>query len=392
MGNLRDAVDRRFVELVRTGSIRIPPYPAAARQLQTLLSTDDWSLPEVARVVATDQALAAAVLRRANGADMGGKSVTSVQAAVARLGSKTISTLALSVGLGAEAARPGTLRGLRRLVWRQALLNAELCGLLAPKRKLPVDEAFTCGLLHDFGKVVALGCLEVIAKDHQGGLSPVRSLELIEAYHVELGLVMVANWQLPEPVARVITEHHSAGPHSPQTELVIIADHVVELLDLAPAVSRDDLTRVPYLTQVQEQTAVAQAVLGLPATVAAYEQADTAEAWGRASRDLAAESTLIGEQHAVSLAARSGNVDLRIGYLASDGLGAKARVPLKEQAVVPMSIETDDGPIDCFATVTRCVADGPAFLIEARPLALNDLALQRWTGLLGAPAAASATA
>src|SRR5262245_55093802 len=107
--NLRDAVDQRFVDLVRSGKVKVPPYPAAARQLQALLATPDWSLPEVARIVQTDQGLAAAVLRRANSADMGGRPATSVQAAVARLGSKAITALALTVGLGSEASKPGTL-------------------------------------------------------------------------------------------------------------------------------------------------------------------------------------------------------------------------------------------------------------------------------------------
>jgi len=393
MVTLRDAVDRRFVDLVRSGKVRVPPYPAAARQLQALLSTPDWSLPEVARVVATDQALAAAVLRRANGADMGGRPATSVQAAVARLGSKAIVSLALTVGLGAEASRPGTLRGLRRLVWRQALLNAELCGMLAAHRGVSVDDAFTCGLLHDFGKVVALGCIEVVAGEG-AALSPGRCLELVEAYHVELGVVIVAQWQLPESVARVVIEHHEPGATpSPLTQLVVIGDHVVELLDLAPAVARDDLARVPYLTDARDQAFVAQRVLGLPATLAGYEPTDAAESWGRAPR-LTPESmtTLAAPPQPVSLVARSQAIDLRVGYMAADGLGGRARVPMREQAVAPFSIDTEQGPLEFFATVTRCEADGASFLIEARPLALTTLAQTRWTELLAAarPAAVSA--
>jgi hypothetical protein len=68
--------------------------------------------------------------------------------------------------------------------------------------------------------------------------------------------------------------------------------------------------------------------------------------------------------------------------MTGDGLGVRARVPLREQAVVPFSIESDQGPVEFFATVTRFNADGPAFLIEARPLALTPLAQTRWTDLL----------
>jgi putative nucleotidyltransferase with HDIG domain len=393
--NLRDAVDQRFVDLVRSGKVKVPPYPAAARQLQALLATPDWSLPEVARIVQTDQGLAAAVLRRANSADMGGRPATSVQAAVARIGSKAITSLALTVGLGAEASRPGTLRGLRRMVWRQALLNAELCGMLAPQRGQSVDDAFTCGLLHDFGKVVALGCIEAIAGEGMK-LSPARCLELIEAYHVELGVVIVAQWQLPEPVARVIIEHHEPGASSsPLTQLVVIGDHVVELLDLAPSVSRDDLAKVPFLTDPRQQAFVAQCLLALPATLAGYEGGEAAESWGRPPKVTPeSQSTLQTEAHVVSLAAKSAAIEMRVGYLASDGLGARARVPMREQSVVPFSIETGQGPVEFFATVTRCEADGAAFLIEARPLALTPLAAGRWSELIhsahSAPAVSAA--
>jgi putative nucleotidyltransferase with HDIG domain len=394
MVTLRDAVDKRFVDLVRSGRVKVPPYPAAARQLQALLASPDWGLPEVARVVATDQALAAAVLRRANSADMGGRPATSVQAAVARLGSKAITSLALTVGLGAEASRPGTLRGLRRLVWRQALLNAELCAMLAVQRGVNAEEAFTCGLLHDFGKVVALGCIETIAGEGIA-LSPARCLELIEAYHVELGVVIVAQWQLPDPVARVIVEHHEPGTRpNPLTQLVVIGDHVVELLDLAPSVSRDDLARVPFLTEARDLAHVAQCLLALPATVAAYEAGDASESWGRPPRVTPeSTSTLREPPQAVSLPARSQAIDLRVGYMAGDGLGARARVPMREQAVVPFSIDTAKGPVEFFATVTRCEAEGPSFLIEARPLALTPLAQERWSELLStAPAQAPARA
>ncbi len=398
MTRLPAELDQRFVQLVSSDRVSLPPYPATAAQLSQLVATDTYSLADVTRIVSADQVLTAAVLRRANSAAAGAAQPTSsIDLAVARLGARGVSSLAMSVGIGAQAKKDGPLMALRRLVWRQALLAAEFCSQLATHRHLPPDEAFVCGLLHDFGKVIALGCIEtIIARNPAPALAADKLMEVMEAYHVELGLVMAAKWRLPDEVARVITEHHappSSIARSAMSELVMAADFVVALLDSAPRIEAADLRDMPSLRDDRELDFVTRSALELPAVLSEYDADEgplrRKSEPQRVERDA---STLTTPQVSVSLRAECKNTELRATCLAANGVALSSPVRLSEQQVLPFSLETELGPIEFFATITRCVKEKRAFLVEARPVALPTLAHERWQALLNRHQATHAVA
>ena len=59
---------------------------------------------------------------------------------------------ALAVSLGGQVNVSGPLEGLRRKWWYQSLMSAQCSYHLGDMRGLRRDEAFVCGLLHDFGQ------------------------------------------------------------------------------------------------------------------------------------------------------------------------------------------------------------------------------------------------
>jgi HD-like signal output (HDOD) protein len=405
-------LDVRFGALVRDNKVRVPAYPAAANRLTQIISRDDYGLSDLAQVIRADQALAAAVLRQANSAALSPPApVTSLDVAVGRIGTQGLVRLAFTVGIGAELCRPGPMFALRRMVWRHALLAAELCRQLAPARRLAPDEAFVCGLLHDFGKAVGLACIEQIVAESKSSarLSTQRCLEVIEAYHVRLGAMLAKSWRLPPLVCAVIAGHHpgaeagagdesdaggpaAAGPTLPaMLDIVMAADAIVMLLDEGPAVAEARLVGVPQLSP-DERRVVARCLADVPGVVQEFEPSAFTGAPLSPPRERAPvlerpTTALAGELYPVSFKVKCPSntarpVDYQATYLTRAGFGMRGRVPLPEQFVVRVRLECDPAPFDLWGTVKLCSADGPGFRIEVQPIALRDLALAQWEALL----------
>jgi hypothetical protein len=113
------------------------------------------------------------------------------------------------------------------------------------------DQAFLAGLLHDFGAIVVVACIEALGAAALPMLPEPTWRRLVEDLHVEFGMVMVARWQLPEPITEVVASHHT--PHTcnrvyrPLVQLVAIADQIIAILDDSARGGLAGLTEVPGL-------------------------------------------------------------------------------------------------------------------------------------------------
>lgn len=197
----------------------LEPLPASATRLASILAAPEWDLDEVVRVVCLDQALTARLLRAANSAIGGARvSITTVEAAVMRLGPGTVPSLALGprVRQRMEAAYPelGLSEGE---LWRHSVAAA-LAADSARKycsAKIPV-ESFPAALLHDIGTLVLCQFLEpallrCLKNAFEGSPSERLDAEsrILEVHHAELGGLVVQHWGLPESFVRGLTFHHN---------------------------------------------------------------------------------------------------------------------------------------------------------------------------------------
>ncbi|HET7501764.1 MAG TPA: HDOD domain-containing protein [Kofleriaceae bacterium] len=241
----------KLVERLQTTEIRVPPYPAVAGSLDRLSRDGRSTVADVAAIVATDAALAATVLRHASSASMKASAPTTLEAAIARLGLDELTRVVIATTIGAAAAAPGPLAMLRRDQWRRSLLASMFCKELASRRGVAPDQAFLAGLLHDFGAIVVVSCLESLGVAPLPVLPEATWRRLVEGLHVELGMVVVARWQLPEPIAEVIASHHT--PHTcsrvyrPLVQLIAIVDQIIDILDRGSAGDIAALVEVPGL-------------------------------------------------------------------------------------------------------------------------------------------------
>jgi len=389
-------LDRAILEAMSRGTIPIPAYPAVALQLQEIVGRPEFGLDEVSRAVGSDPTLAAGVLRCANSALYGrGAPVTALGPAIIRIGASEVTRIALTATLESQAQAPGALALLRRGAWIESLGSAVLCQELARRRGLSAEDAFICGLLHDFGKVVVTACVESVLARHPGAAPRSREAwaALAERYHVEVGLAVASRWRLPDVVREVIALHHGDDPASAGAaeilRVVRACDGVVALLGRRPGLEELALAEVPDLAAA-ERAALAALAEQIPSFVASLE---------RAAHGAAVPPSMVS---GVS-APEPGSRRVSFGVVASVGgrsrpLAAVAMTPnalvatgpegLPEGRLLEFSLQCRPGPFSIWATVERCRPEGAGFRAEIRPFALSAGARSRWSEVLreGAPA------
>ncbi|MBC7690554.1 MAG: HDOD domain-containing protein [Methylotenera sp.] len=194
----------------------IPTLPVVAMKVNELLNDPNSSSVDIANLLKKDQVLTAKILRLVNSsyyAIPGG--VTDVQRALAFLGFNTLAQLVLGISVFSVFNKVSTEDFSMMDFWKHALGTAVCSELLAKKLKVAKpEEAFTCGLLHDIGKLV----LHEIDGDRFSAVineAKGRNVSFLEVErewdtpgHSYLGEVIATKWGLPQVVRQAIRYHH----------------------------------------------------------------------------------------------------------------------------------------------------------------------------------------
>jgi putative nucleotidyltransferase with HDIG domain len=204
-------------EQLVTSAPELEALPVVAQRLLVILRDPRASVDGIARLLGTDQALAATVLRHANSAGaMPNRRIGSLREAVARIGLRALGEVVVRACAG-----PMLDRGLppyalpRRIAWRHAATVSEATrGLAKLARVGSTDEASVAGLLHDVGKTVLTSVLPEAAAEAvavaRSRRIPVWQAEtqVIGFHHGHVGGALLRSWGLPDEVAAAVTFHH----------------------------------------------------------------------------------------------------------------------------------------------------------------------------------------
>lgn len=194
----------------------IPTLPVVASQVNELINNPNSSSADIARVLKKDQVLTAKILKLINSPYYGIPSeVTDVQRALAFLGFNTLAQLVLGLSVFSLFPGEGTEEFPMLPFWRHALGTAVCAEVIAKRVKYPKpEECFTCGLLHDIGKIVMHEVardmfMSVIRKAREGKMSFAQAeSELDVPNHSFLGEYIAAKWGLPAVIRSAIRYHH----------------------------------------------------------------------------------------------------------------------------------------------------------------------------------------
>lgn len=221
----------------------LPTLPGVISKLNSLTDNDRSSIPEMARIVSSDQVLSARILKLANSPSYGFYRVTTISNAMILLGVNVVKSLAISSSIF-EIMETNSV-GL----WEHSLGAGLGANIIA--RKLDMrdsEEISTAALLHDIGKVIIRlnfgddyrQLLSLIRKKDMSMLEA--EMELLGTDHAQVGAWLAKSWFLPDRLVEPIACHHdvtSSYNFSLKTATVHLADVLVKASDFG--FSGDDL-------------------------------------------------------------------------------------------------------------------------------------------------------
>jgi HD-like signal output (HDOD) protein len=375
--DVQQAIEQAITAMVARHAVAVPPYPGVALKLGKLVRSESYGLSEVVRLVGADPSLSADLLRCANSSIYShGGEVRSLQQAVSRIGAQEVVRLAVASAL-AKTAQGGALRPLKRFVWQCSVASAVVCQELAVLRRLPPEDAFLCGLLHDYGKLIALAALdEIVTAMPEIAAQPLAWwVSLVERLHVRLGLLMAGRWGLPKLFLDVLELHHDhdrsrGGPHDALVQLVATSDEIVGLMLAGPRTDMDDLKAVPQLSDV-ERARLAEIIPGIPSVIASFE----GEAAEPALPSIVAveDTTLPAGFRRVELLVVQIKPRQRGPYTVSgislDGWVMTGKEAIGLNSLIQVTMECEPHPLTLWAQATGCVSEGGGMRIECKPFA-----------------------
>jgi HD-like signal output (HDOD) protein len=204
---------------------RLPPFSPIAIKLMVMVSDEDVSFKEVAKLFAADPVLAGQVLQLAN-SGMYGRQVTPVQSvlhAIAILGLKNISRIALTAAL--SNGFPARTAPWARSWWRHSIASALIADHVG-KADLNFDFGYTAGLLHAIGQLALFQNApeeypKFLDEAHSAGADVLQcESQRFGTDHTELSGLILASWGLPQSLRQAVCAGHSAKPADSLTAAV----------------------------------------------------------------------------------------------------------------------------------------------------------------------------
>jgi HD-like signal output (HDOD) protein len=236
----------RFIDDVAAGRVELPTIPRVVQRLIAALRDPDVDVRTISEALSQDPVLSAKVLRVANSSFFGGqRSMASIDAAVAMIGTEALNRLIVACGVSSSFdAVPGIDL---RVFWRDALVAAIAANKLALRLAADPEQAYICGLLHATGHLILCRSYPEIANAMFTGFATVRGAELatieMETFgidHPKVGAIWVESLGFPQPVADTIG--NSARPLAEIHAPLDLALH--SACSLAVAVAQKDAAEV----------------------------------------------------------------------------------------------------------------------------------------------------
>ncbi|MDR2137864.1 MAG: HDOD domain-containing protein [Synergistaceae bacterium] len=222
-------IDERSRELIKTRILNklkeIKSFPQFVVETLRKLNDPASNASDVATSLSRDEGLVLRTLKLANSAAYGmSRNISDISEAIALLGYKNISNIVLAAtvysvmdkGLSGYALDRGDL-------WRHSLTTAYTARYIAQAtKKIPPEEAYVGGLLHDIGKVVLNDyvrfgygiILKLVEEEHVPFIEA--EVRVLGFDHSVVGSLLVERWDLPEAYFYSTLLHHKPNDLPPE--------------------------------------------------------------------------------------------------------------------------------------------------------------------------------
>ena len=228
MSSTANAVGFSFVERLaqdlRDERLELPAFPEAVIRIQRVLQSPDTRTDDVVRILSSEPALAARLLRMANSAEFrrSDQNITDLKNAVARMGFNMVRSVAVALAMR-QLRRKDTYSPTAQLelehAWEESLNASASCFVIARRfTRLNPDQALLTGLLHVLGRLYI-----VMRSKDTAELSDAEMRQIIDGWHASIGKAILETWGLPEELQHAVER---------QDEYTVEQDGIVSLTDV----------------------------------------------------------------------------------------------------------------------------------------------------------------
>jgi HD-like signal output (HDOD) protein len=246
------------------GNVDLPSFPEIAVRVRRVLSDPKSSVDQVVRVVGSEPALAARLLRISNSASLNrsGRAVNDLRTAINRIGYNMVRSASISFAMS-QIRQSNKLAGLEHHLtdlWQRSTVVAAFAYVLARTcTTVNPDEAMLTGMMHGIGKLYVL----TRAMDHPELFASDATLnEIIDDWHASIGKAILENWNFSESMAQAVGEQADSdrtldGPADLSDVIaiaILMASHAADMPGLEAALSGLAAARRLSLDQARTAT------------------------------------------------------------------------------------------------------------------------------------------
>jgi len=211
------------------GKVDLPSFPEIAVRVRRILSDPKSSLDQVVRVVGSEPALAARLMRIANSASLNrsGRAIGDLRTAINRIGYNMVRSASISFAM-LQIRKSNKLAGLEHYLedlWQRSTVVAAFAFVLARTcTTVNPDEAMLAGMMHGIGKLYVL----TRAVDHPQLFDSTGTLDdIIADWHPSIGKAILENWEFSETMAQAVGDQEDPNRTEPEapdlTDVIAIA-------------------------------------------------------------------------------------------------------------------------------------------------------------------------
>lgn len=217
------------IKRITESIIGLPTLPTVVSKMIELVDNPRTSAASLSRLISTDQALTARLLKLANSAYYGfPREISTVNMAIVVLGFNTVKDMGLSLSVfDAFKNQENTPSFDIAKFWEHSIACGIASRMLARNyRSRFAGEAFVAGLLHDIGKVILNQYFHkefvMIMEKTSGGMTLEEAEDsVIGIRHSQIGAWLAEKWNLPKLISETIEFHHT--PWNTKKEPLFVA-------------------------------------------------------------------------------------------------------------------------------------------------------------------------
>lgn len=221
------------------------PLPRVITTLTQLINDEKSTIKDFEEVIKVDPVLVSRLLRLVNSAYFAPiQPVDSVGRAVALLGIKNLHNLVITDALKAyfNDSDADAVFSKKQLWVHSAAVS--ICSKMVAERIFAVngDDAFLCGILHDFGLLIEDQVERQKFREICGSCTTTDALtekerQVFGTDHCEISYAMTLDWNLSTAIQEALRDHHLTADHvvpSSLTGIIQITEYIVGKMEYLP--------------------------------------------------------------------------------------------------------------------------------------------------------------